>query len=67
MTSIRRNRTRKLTRTAARTRLALVPTPALVRLPRVRAAQKRIESGWYDRDEVRDKLAAAVLDALLTD
>ncbi len=40
-----------------------VPVAAgtLVRLPRVRTAQKRIESGYYDRDEVRDRLANAVL------
>jgi hypothetical protein len=32
-----------------------------VRLTRVRAALKRIAAGYYDRDEVRDRLAAAVL------
>jgi hypothetical protein len=36
-----------------------------VRLPRVRAAQKRIEAGYYDRNDVRDRLASAVLQVIL--
>jgi hypothetical protein len=35
-----------------------------VRLSRVRTALKRIQSGYYDRDDVRDRLAAAVLTEL---
>jgi len=35
--------------------------PTLIRLSRVRTAQKRIASGYYDRDEVRDRLAELVL------
>ncbi len=42
-----------------------VANAPLVRLPRVRNAQKRIESGYYDRDEVRDRLASAVLKVIL--
>jgi hypothetical protein len=38
--------------------------PAPVRLSRVRVALKRIESGYYDRDEVRSRLALAVLEEL---
>jgi hypothetical protein len=34
---------------------------SLVRLSRVRTALERIQSGYYDRDEVRDRLASAVL------
>lgn len=37
----------------------------LVRLPRVRSAQQRIESGYYDRIDVRDRLADAVLKVIL--
>ncbi|MCC6350643.1 MAG: hypothetical protein IT347_13745 [Candidatus Eisenbacteria bacterium] len=37
----------------------------LVRLPRVRSAQQRIESGYYDRNDVRDRLADAVIQVLL--
>jgi len=36
-----------------------------VRLPRVRSAQKRIEAGFYDRTEIRDRLADAVLKVIL--
>ena len=39
----------------------------LIRLPRVRSAQRRIASGYYDREDVRDRLAVAVLKALLTE
>jgi hypothetical protein len=35
--------------------------PSVVRLSRVRTALQRISSGYYDRDEVRDRLATAVL------
>src|SRR5262249_37061418 len=36
----------------------------LVRLSRVRAALRRIQSGYYDRDDVRDRLVSAVLEEL---
>ena len=41
-----------------------VVSSTLIRLPRVRTAQRRIETGYYDRDDVRDRLAVAVLNAL---
>lgn len=50
-----------------RPRPGLHAVPAVVRLPRVRAAQKRIASGWYERDDVKDSLARAVLAVLLRD
>jgi hypothetical protein len=65
MTTTRR-RTSRSPRREKTPRLAVLE-PRLVRLPRVRSAQKRIESGYYDRHEVRDRLAVAVLEALLTD
>ncbi len=37
------------------------PYTGLVRLARVAEARRRIASGWYDRAEVRDRLAEAVL------
>jgi len=45
------------------TKLALVapPSAGVVRLARVAEARRRIESGWYDRAEVRDRLVEAVL------
>ena len=61
-----RSRTSRTTRPTSRPRLTVVE-PQLVRLPNVRSAQKRIESGYYDREEVRDRLAVAVLQALLAD
>lgn len=66
MTSTRR-RTPRSSRAATTSRLEIGPDSRLVRLPRVRAAQRRIESGYYDREDVRDRLARAVLKALLTD
>jgi len=41
-----------------------VANAPLVRLPRVRTAQKRIESGYYDRNDVRDRLVNAVLQVI---
>ncbi|HTR97972.1 MAG TPA: hypothetical protein VMH61_08725 [Candidatus Acidoferrales bacterium] len=38
--------------------------PRLIRLGRVRAAVRRIQSGYYDRADVRDRLVAAVLEEL---
>ena len=39
-------------------------SPDVVRLARVRTALQRISTGYYDRDEVRDRLATAVLKEL---
>ena len=36
----------------------------LVRLSRVRTALRRIQNGYYDRDDVRDRLVAAVMEEL---
>jgi len=36
----------------------------LLRLSRVDAVRRRIANGYYDRDEVRDRLAHAVLEAI---
>lgn len=63
MTTTRRGRTRT-TRRAAVSRSARGPLPAPVRLTRVRTALQRIANGYYDRDDVRDRLAAAVLSEL---
>ena len=41
-----------------------VTGPPPVRLTRVRTVLKRIATGYYDRDDVRDRLAAAVLKEL---
>ncbi|MEO5988618.1 MAG: hypothetical protein ABIU54_00305 [Candidatus Eisenbacteria bacterium] len=46
---------------------ATPPVLELVRLSRVAAAQKRIATGYYDRDEVRDRLAEAVLEVIQPD
>ena len=43
------------------------PKLELVRLSRVTVAQKRIAAGYYDRDEVRDRLAKAVLEVITQD
>lgn len=61
-------RTRRRTSTTPRSavRRSVPDTDApLVRLPRVRSAQQRIESGYYDRNDVRDRLADAVLKVIL--
>jgi hypothetical protein len=34
----------------------------VVRLDRVAEARRRVESGWYDRSEVRDRLVEQVLE-----
>jgi len=36
-------------------------SPGIVRLARVAEARRRIASGWYDRSDVRNRLATAVL------
>lgn len=51
-------------KSATSAKLALVPPHAgagVVRLARVAEARRRIQSGWYDRAEVRDRLVEAVL------
>lgn len=51
-------------RTSVKARSAKVvpfPSEGIVRLTRVAEARRRIESGWYDRADVRDRLAKAVL------
>jgi hypothetical protein len=53
------------TRRARAPRSVPVTNAPLVRLPRVRSAQKRIESGFYDRRDVRNRLANAVLQVIL--
>lgn len=58
-------RRRNTTRRNARPRSVPIASAPLVRLPRVRNAQKRIESGYYDRNDVRDRLANAVLQVIL--
>lgn len=44
---------------------AAAPEPAkVVSLTKVSAVRRRIASGYYERDEVRDRLALAVLEEL---
>ena len=38
-----------------------LPLHGVVRLSRVAEARRRIESGWYDRADVRSSLVEAVL------
>jgi len=66
MATTRRTDTRS-SRSSARLRVLPATDSKLVRLPRVRSAQKRIESGYYDREDVRDRLADAVLEVILQD
>ena len=64
MNATRRRNTRKpRAKAKATAKVAALPVldARMVRLSRVRTALKRIETGFYDRDEVRDRLAAAVL------
>ncbi len=58
--------TRRTSRNPRKAVLRSVPetNAPLVRLPRVRSAKQRIESGYYDRRDVRDRLADAVLKVL---
>jgi hypothetical protein len=64
MTTIRRPKSRK-TSPGAQLRVVPAADPSVVRLSRVRSVQKRIEAGYYDRDEVRDRLVRAVLGEIL--
>lgn len=59
-----RRRTSRTPRGATRRSVPDSNAP-LVRLPRVRSAKQRIASGYYDRNEVRDRLADAVLKVIL--
>jgi hypothetical protein len=63
MNATRRRITRIPKKSTAR-RAPLAATPDVVRLSRVRTALQRISNGFYDRDEVRDRLATAVLKEL---
>ncbi len=62
------NATRRRTSHTPRKRAAAPASrstsPKVVRLTRVRTALQRISTGFYDRDEVRDRLATAVLKEL---
>lgn len=60
----RTRRTSRKPRSASRRTVPDTNAP-LVRLPRVRSAKQRIESGYYDRRDVRDRLADAVLKVLM--
>ena len=57
------NGRRKRTSERAPRSAKVVPFPSdgVIRLTRVAQARRRIESGWYDRADVRDRLAKAVL------
>jgi hypothetical protein len=54
----RRKRTQAKPRTA---KVIPLPLQGIVRLTRVAEARRRIETGWYDRADVRDSLVEAVL------
>jgi hypothetical protein len=58
-----RRRTSRRTGKPAVTRERAV-APGIVRLSRVRTALQRIESGYYDREDVRTRLANVVLKEL---
>jgi len=62
MTATRRRKPKTSRRTTPPS--AHGPFPVPVRLTRVRAALQRIATGYYDRDDVRDRLASAVLKEL---
>lgn len=59
-----RRRTAPPTRKPAVRPVGRAASPNVVRLSRVRTALQRISNGFYDREEVRDRLAAAVLKEL---
>lgn len=62
----RRRRTSENAAEPAGTRVAAAPPePAkVVSLDKVTAVRRRIANGYYERDEVRDRLALAVLEEL---
>ena len=54
----------------ARARIVPLPTPsgeASIRWSRVSTAQARIAAGYYDRQDVQDRLADALFDELQRD
>jgi len=63
MNATRRRNTHRTPKTNA-VRAARPRGAGIVRLSRVRAALQRIESGFYDRDDVRNRLANVVLKEL---
>ena len=64
MTTTRRRSTQTTSRRNGDAILRGPVPPPPVRLRRVRTALKRIATGFYDRDDVRDRLAAVVLKEL---
>jgi hypothetical protein len=59
------NRRRKRSNGVAKSAKVLpFPEEAVIRRTRVAQARRRIESGWYDRADVRDRLATAVLEEI---
>jgi hypothetical protein len=52
---------------ASITPLVRPAAPGIVRLARVAEARRRIESGWYDRADVRTRLVEAVLEEIRQD
>jgi hypothetical protein len=62
MTTTRRRLTRSTRSADPAPRPVTGPPP--VRLTRIRTVLKRIANGYYDRDDVRDRLAAVVLKEL---
>ena len=60
------NRRRKRTSGKARSgQVVPFPSDGIIRLTRVAQARRRIESGWYDRADVRARVAKAVLQEIL--
>lgn len=65
MTTPRRRGPSKLPRRLAVPELvATQDAGKVIALSRVEAVRRRIANGYYDRDEVRDRLAHAVLEAI---
>ena len=64
MNATRRRLTRSSKQPVTRLATPAAAAPDVIRLSRVRTALQRISSGYYDRDEVRDRLATAVLHEL---
>lgn len=55
---------RRSPRTARVTPITKAVAPPPIRLDRVRTALERIANGYYDRDEVRSRLANEVLEEI---
>lgn len=65
MPSRRRRTSENAAEPAGKCMAAAAPEPAkVVSLTKVSAVRRRIASGYYERDEVRDRLALAVLEEL---